>query len=101
MRNTNQETFWDQQVLAYDPFGGDKDDGGFKQLSDKVVVARKKRKCCECGQNIIPKTKIRVMTAVGDGKVSSISFCHACCGAMVEWENGNWEPLESRLALRR
>ena len=91
---------WERDVLDYDPFAGDKDDGGYRTLRDHIVTARLAGLCAECGGQIIPGTRVRAMTAVGDGHVATARSCNACCNAMVEWVNGNEEPLEERYKLR-
>lgn len=91
---------WDEQVLRYDPFAGDKDDGGYRLLRDHIVTARVAGLCAECGQAIVPGTRIRAMTAVGNGHVATARSCHDCCDAMTRWMNGDEGPMEARYALR-
>ena len=45
---------WKESVLAFDPFEGDFDEQGDTILSDKIVKARKERKCSHCS-NVVAK----------------------------------------------
>lgn len=92
---------WERLVLRYDPFAGDKDDGGYRVLRDQVVTARASGSCAECGESIVPGTRIRLMVAVGDGRAASARSCHECCEAMVQWMLENEQPLIDRINLRR
>ena len=87
---------WERDVLDYDPFAGDKDDGGYRTLRDRIITARKSGPCAEWGEQVAPGTRVRAMTAVGDGHVATTRSCHACCEAMFQWVNGNEAPMEER-----
>lgn len=90
---------WEEDVLSYNPFADDKDDGGCVILSDKIVTARVPGICAECLGPVIPGTRVRSMSAALDGKASTARSCHECCNAMVEWVNGNPGPMTARCGL--
>jgi hypothetical protein len=92
---------WDEKVLGFDPFAGDKDDGGYKIKSDKIVTARKERRCFTCGGIVYHGTRVRVMTAIGpDGFVSSTD-CYECCDAMALAVDGDDAEYCRRIDLHR
>jgi hypothetical protein len=91
----------DEAVLAFDPYAGDKDDGGYKVIRDVLVHARKETPCTTCGRPIHLRMKIRVMTSLHKDKgFSSTRDCEFCCDAMAAWTRGDHAPMEFRMRLR-
>lgn len=84
------------EVLSYDPFEGDFGGPGDRTLTDKMVTARKARACHLCCQDIKPKMRIRVLSAILDGDLMSFAWCEECCKAMEKsWKDGG-KALEAR-----
>lgn len=93
-------TDWDRRVLAFDPCAGDKDDGGVRRLSDRIVTARAGGTCWVCSGAIVSGTRIRVESAIVDGRARSCRTCHECCNAMARSWDDEGAAFEARLALR-
>lgn len=91
---------WDDHVLRYNLYDGDKDDGGVRVLRDRIVVARASGPCSICYTPIVPGTRIRVETGVVDGrKMASVRTCHACCDAMARAWKDDGVALDRRYAI--
>lgn len=89
----------EQEALAlrYDPFAGDKDDGGFRILRDQMVTARRAGPCATpCGEPVAPGQRVRKMVSVRDGEIFQIRFCEPCCRAMAADDEG--EEIEQRFS---
>lgn len=68
------------ELLGYDPFAGDKDDGGWKHLRNEVVKLRKPAPCFHWEPHIIEPGKLAVRyTAVLPGTGwKSFVVCAEC-----------------------
>lgn len=71
--------FNEAECLQYNPFDGDFGEPGDKVLSDKIVTARKKSPCCECLTPTKKGERVRSLSAVFGGELSSYRWCSACC----------------------
>ena len=60
------------------------DDCVVKNISDKIVVARKDATCCICFQYAPKNTHHRVQTAIVDGDFRSCRICDICCAALCK-----------------
>lgn len=91
---------WERAVLSYAPFAGDKDDGGYRMLSDRIVTARKAGQCATCLGEIVPGTRIRRMTAVEDERtVRTARDCQECCDAMAIADEDFGDSIMARCDL--
>lgn len=70
------------KVLEFNPFEGDFGEQGDRVLSDKVVKARKERKCSHCSSLIQKGDYVRSMSAKFDGELMSYAWCSECCDLM-------------------
>lgn len=91
------QTFDEQQALAYDPFSGDFGDGE-TVLEDKIVTARKGGECNTCPDGILPGTRVRVLREKDDEGFHRYRFCNACCVAMAKDEE---DEIEARIARKQ
>jgi len=87
---------WEVDVLAYDFCSGDKDDGGVRLLSNRVVIARVGRTCWHCCGPVQPGTRVRVETVVLDGEIKHSVTCHDCCDAMARSRDDGGDAMEAR-----
>lgn len=71
-----------EKVLEFDPFDGDFGEQGDTILSDKIVKARKERKCSHCSNVVAKGEYVRSMSAKFDGELMSYTWCSACCDLM-------------------
>lgn len=96
-------TFDEESCLEYNPFEGDFGSPSDRILTDKIVTARKSRKCDICLELIQPKERIRVLTAIFDGGMMWYSWCSECCHGMAQWESDchSESYIESRYRLGR
>jgi flavoprotein len=92
---------WERAVLMYDPAAGDKDGGDIRVLSDRIVTARSGGVCWQCGEGIVPGTRVRAEAAVVDGRMRRCRTCHACCDAMATSWTDAGEAIEARIAGMR
>lgn len=78
-----------------------------REISDKIVNARKIHQCEHCNGVISKKEKYRKLVAIVEGNLTSFKWCKLCCDAMVkELEmldgidyDGQETPLSKRLNL--
>ena len=95
------ESFSECECLAFDPFEGDFGSSDDRILKNKIVTARKERKCDLCLQDIRHGDRIRVMSGVYEGEFLSHVWCNLCCGVMAKsWEDDG-EAYEQRAEIGR
>jgi len=89
----------DADILAYDPWEGDRDSDA-RTLRDKMVVTRKPHVCAICFESIPIGARVRAQTqqSTEERKVMTFRFCEACCAAMAVAAD-DWEPINERTAL--
>ena len=92
--------FDERECLKYWPFDGDYGDPSDRILKDKIGIARKAGPCCECLTEIVPGERIRMIGAIFDGQMMSYRYCSACCTAMAEMWNGDWNAMDARWEVR-
>lgn len=90
----------DNEILNFDPFAGDFGAPGDRVLSNKMGIARKAGDCQDCGQEIQPGERVRMMTAAFDGELMRYRWCALCCAAMALSDEDGGEAYEARCALR-
>lgn len=87
-------------ILDFDAFQGDFGAPGDRVLTNKMGIARKPGECQDCGQEIKPGERVRMMSAVFDGELMRYRWCALCCAAMASYEQDHGEAYEARCALR-
>lgn len=87
-RILNDNEMNEQKILSYDPFAGDFEGGGARDviLKNKMVTARKNAICCICEDTILPKDRIRIIVEIYDDELLTFKFCTKCCKIMEEDE---------------
>jgi hypothetical protein len=91
---------WEQDCLNYNPFGGGKGDDGVERiLSDAMRTCRKPRQCCICFYDTVPRTRIRVQSAIVDGHLVCCTMCEACCRAMALSWTDNGDAIGERTSI--
>lgn len=91
---------WERDCLIYNPFDGGKGDDGVERiLSDAMRTCRKARQCCICFDATVPGTRIRVQSAIVDGRLMSCTMCETCCRAMALSWTDDGEAIEERTAI--
>lgn len=90
----------DSNILDFDAFAGDFGAQGDRVLKNKMGIARKAGECQDCGQEIQPGERVRMMSAVFDGELMSYRWCALCCAAMAKHNDDDGESYEARCALR-
>lgn len=89
-------------MLAYDLYASDKDDGGVKILSRRIVTARVGGTCWLCQKPIVPGTKILSEAAILDRRQAKRArTCRACCDAMARAHRDDGDEIEHRIATGR
>ncbi len=80
---------FDQDILAYEPFEGDRD-SNVVVLSDQMVIVRKAHRCQVCWGFTEPGQRCRRRAEVDkdDSKRMSFYFCSPCCEAMAKCTSG-------------
>lgn len=91
--------FDESACLEVDPFGDE--DANITRLKDRFLVTRKGHECTTCLEHIPPKSRVRAKTERDDDDnvLKTFYFCHACCAAMADDFNGDWEPFEARVQM--
>lgn len=92
--------FDEEKCLSYYPFEGDFGSPGDRTLKDKIVTGRSKSTCVECLSTTQQGERCRVLTAIFDGEMRSYRWCSACCAAFVATQDGDYEPMDERAAIR-
>ncbi|WP_367396272.1 hypothetical protein [Pantoea sp. Ep11b] len=95
-----------QDALDFDLFLGDFGEQGDTELSNEIVLGRKKYVCFICNGEIQPGEIHRSAKWKFDGELMSYRCCNACCLAMVQSVNGDYletedgeDPIDARYAL--
>jgi hypothetical protein len=94
----------DRDVLAYDPWAGDRDSDA-RTLRDQMVVTRRPAQCVICWDEIQVGSRVRAQTQVSreERRTMTFKFCQACCAAMAaSWEDsGEAIELRTQIGIRR
>lgn len=105
-----------ERALEFDPFQGDFGEQGDREISDKIVTAKKDHAECSCCRAPIKAgTKNRVKVEIYEREMMTHRWCQDCTAAMalvdarLSGEDPDWDedgdeaaehPYEHRVSLR-
>lgn len=89
---------WKADVLAYDPFAGDREES--RTLRDRIVVARKPGPCNICNEKIKPGDLVRSLAEIVEDQACTNRFCTPCCDAMAKAaDDEGQDEIEKRFGI--
>lgn len=89
--------FEEKKCLEFDPFDGDFGSPGDRVLRNKIVTAKKSRRCHLCQQQIEVGERIRCQVCIFDGTLEHYEWCSNCCHAMAVAEEDDGKGYEHQI----